>query len=83
MFHRPNVTIINYTNMLHLDDEGLYCHGINDPSNEPWANFSPNLSTECKAYIEGLLEMDVSVDVVMDRYQSDPYLWLCCKGILS
>ena len=73
MFGRPDVTIISYVEMLHIDDKGIDCHGINDLNNEPWAHLTLSLSTECKAYIEDLLEMDWSVDAIMDRHRSDPY----------
>lgn len=73
MFGRLDVIVISYIDMYHVDDEGIDFHGINDPCNEPHAYLAPNLSTKCKAYIEGLLRMDVSVDAVMDRHLSDPY----------
>ncbi|GLJ23734.1 hypothetical protein SUGI_0449970 [Cryptomeria japonica] len=56
---------------LHEDKNGEACHGIDDTSNELRSQFAPNLSDECKAYIETLLLMDVSVDAIMDRHLDD------------
>ncbi|GLJ47083.1 hypothetical protein SUGI_0994090 [Cryptomeria japonica] len=51
-----------------LDKNGEACHGVDDTSNELRSQFAPNLSDECKAYIERLLLMDVRVDAIVDRH---------------
>ncbi|GLJ10880.1 hypothetical protein SUGI_0137140 [Cryptomeria japonica] len=57
---------------LRKDKNGEACHGVDDTSNELRSQFAPNLSDECKAYIERLLLMDVSVDAIMDKHLDDP-----------
>ncbi|GLJ37925.1 hypothetical protein SUGI_0771680 [Cryptomeria japonica] len=54
------------------DKNGEACHGIDDTSNDLRSQFAPNLFDECKAYIERLLLMDVSVDAIVDRHLDDP-----------
>ncbi|GLJ12928.1 hypothetical protein SUGI_0200680 [Cryptomeria japonica] len=44
---------------------------MDNTSNELRSQFAPNLSDECKAYIERLLQMDVSVDAIMDTHLDD------------
>ncbi|GLJ11866.1 hypothetical protein SUGI_0178840 [Cryptomeria japonica] len=58
--------------LLHVDMNSEDCHGMDDTSNELRSQFAPNLSNECKAYIERLLLMDVSVDAIMDIHLDDP-----------
>ncbi|GLJ07604.1 hypothetical protein SUGI_0070650 [Cryptomeria japonica] len=53
-------------------NNGALSHGVHDTSNELRSQFAPNLSDECKAYIESLLAMDVSVDAIIDRHLDDP-----------
>ncbi|GLJ47806.1 hypothetical protein SUGI_1009700 [Cryptomeria japonica] len=57
---------------LREDKNGEACHGIDDTNNELRSQFAPNLSNECKTYIERLLLMDVSVDAIVDRHLDDP-----------
>ncbi|KAH9291714.1 hypothetical protein KI387_043097, partial [Taxus chinensis] len=40
--------------------------------NDPRLNVAPYLSNECKTYIESLLLMGVTVDMVYDKYIEDP-----------
>ncbi|GLJ35099.1 hypothetical protein SUGI_0706380 [Cryptomeria japonica] len=70
---REDVAILIFKQPLHVDKNGEACHGVNDTSNELCSQFAPNLSDECKAYIERLLLMDVSVDAIMDRHLDDPH----------
>ncbi|GLJ40926.1 hypothetical protein SUGI_0846650 [Cryptomeria japonica] len=72
LYGRPDVAILIFKQPLHVDNNGEACHGINDTSNELCSQFAPNLLDECKAYIERLLLMDVSVDAIMDRHLDDP-----------
>ncbi|GLJ21867.1 hypothetical protein SUGI_0408940 [Cryptomeria japonica] len=72
LYGRPDVAILIFKQLLHVDNNGESCHGVNDTSNELRSQFAPNLSDECKAYIERLLLMDVSVDAIMDRHLDDP-----------
>ncbi|GLJ31922.1 hypothetical protein SUGI_0642520 [Cryptomeria japonica] len=71
LYGRPNVAILILKQVLHVDKNGEACHGVDDTSNELHSQFAPNLSDECKAYIERLLLMDVSVDAIMDRHLDD------------
>ncbi|GLJ40179.1 hypothetical protein SUGI_0824090 [Cryptomeria japonica] len=57
---------------LHEDNNGEACHGVDDTNNELRSQFAPNLCDECKAYIERLLLMDVSIDAIVDRHLDDP-----------
>ncbi|GLJ09531.1 hypothetical protein SUGI_0111270 [Cryptomeria japonica] len=57
---------------LREDKNGEACHGVDDTSNDLRSQFAPNLSGECKAYIERLLLMDVSVDAIIHRHLDDP-----------
>ncbi|GLJ15955.1 hypothetical protein SUGI_0263790 [Cryptomeria japonica] len=57
---------------LHVNKNGEACHGVDDTSNELRSQFAPNLFDECKAYIERLLPMDVSIDAIMDIHLDDP-----------
>ncbi|GLJ17666.1 hypothetical protein SUGI_0307920 [Cryptomeria japonica] len=71
LYGRPDVAILVLKQLLHVDKIGEACHGVDDTSNELCSQFTPNLSDECKAYIERLLVMDVSVDAIMDRHLDD------------
>ncbi|GLJ24203.1 hypothetical protein SUGI_0461520 [Cryptomeria japonica] len=71
---------------------GEACHGIDDTSNELRSQFSPNLFDECKAYIERLLLMDVSIDAIVDRHLDDPIFhdmlkkrdsFVTCKDVIN
>ncbi|GLJ06534.1 hypothetical protein SUGI_0041360 [Cryptomeria japonica] len=72
LYGRVDVAILIFKQPLHADKNGEACHGVDDTSNELRSQFAPNLSNECKAYIERLLLMDVSVDAIMDRHLDDP-----------
>ncbi|GLJ17028.1 hypothetical protein SUGI_0294620 [Cryptomeria japonica] len=72
LYGRPDVAILILNQLLHVDKNGESCHGVDDTSNELRSQFAPNLSDECKAYIERLLLMDVSVDAIMDKHLDDP-----------
>ncbi|GLJ25524.1 hypothetical protein SUGI_0488640 [Cryptomeria japonica] len=69
---RPDLAILILKQLLHVDKNGEACHGIADTSNELRSQFAPNLSDECKVYIERLLLMDVSIDAIVDRHLDDP-----------
>ncbi|GLJ13195.1 hypothetical protein SUGI_0207240 [Cryptomeria japonica] len=58
--------------LLHVDKNGESCHGVDDTSNDLRSQFAPNLSNECKTYIERLLLMDVSINAIMNRHLDDP-----------
>ncbi|GLJ11109.1 hypothetical protein SUGI_0143210 [Cryptomeria japonica] len=66
------MAILIFKQPLHVDKNGEACHGVDDTSNELHSQFAPNLSDECKAYIERLLLMDVSIDAIVDRHLDDP-----------
>ncbi|GLJ54139.1 hypothetical protein SUGI_1159840 [Cryptomeria japonica] len=68
---RPDVAILIFNQRLHVDANGKLCHGVDDIMDELCSQCSPNLSAECKIYVESLLLMDVSVDGIMDRHLSD------------
>ncbi|GLJ23234.1 hypothetical protein SUGI_0439510 [Cryptomeria japonica] len=72
LYGRLDVAILILKKLLHVDKNGEDCHGMDDTSNELRSQFAPNLSVECKEYIERLLLMDVSVDAIMDRHLDDP-----------
>ncbi|GLJ44800.1 hypothetical protein SUGI_0942270 [Cryptomeria japonica] len=72
MYNRPVVVILIFKQPLHVDNNGEACHGVDDTSNELRSQFAPNLSDECKAYIERLLLMDVSFDAIVDQHLDDP-----------
>ncbi|GLJ40146.1 hypothetical protein SUGI_0822790 [Cryptomeria japonica] len=72
LYGRPDVAILVFKQPLHVDNNGEACHGFDDTSNELRSQFAPNLSDECKAYIERLLLMDVSIDAIVDRHLDDP-----------
>ncbi|GLJ05775.1 hypothetical protein SUGI_0024950 [Cryptomeria japonica] len=72
LYGRPDMAILIFKQPLHLDNNGEACHGVDDTSNELRSQFAPNLSDECKAYIERLLLMDMSVDAIVDRHLDDP-----------
>ncbi|GLJ30233.1 hypothetical protein SUGI_0598080 [Cryptomeria japonica] len=72
LYGRPNVAILILKQSLHVDKNGEACHGVHDTSNEFCSQFAPNLSNECKSYIESMLLMDVSIDAIMDRHLDDP-----------
>ncbi|GLJ26299.1 hypothetical protein SUGI_0505470 [Cryptomeria japonica] len=72
LYGRLDVAILILKKSLHVDKNGEACHGVDDTKNELRSQFVPNLSDECKAYIERLLLMDVSVDAIMDRHLDDP-----------
>ncbi|GLJ26841.1 hypothetical protein SUGI_0524350 [Cryptomeria japonica] len=74
------------------DKNGEACHGMDDTTKELRSQFAPNLSNECKAYIERLLLMDVSVDAIMDRHLDDPIFhdmfkkrdsFVTCKDVMN
>ncbi|GLJ36702.1 hypothetical protein SUGI_0738590 [Cryptomeria japonica] len=71
VYGRPDVAILILKQLLHVDKNGEACHGVDDTSNELCSQFAPNLYDECKAHIERLLLMDVSVDAIMDRHLDD------------
>ncbi|GLJ43563.1 hypothetical protein SUGI_0906360 [Cryptomeria japonica] len=52
LYGRPDVAILIFKQPLHVDKNGEACHGIDNTSNELCSQFAPNLSDECKAYIE-------------------------------
>ncbi|GLJ06633.1 hypothetical protein SUGI_0043560 [Cryptomeria japonica] len=72
LYGRPDVAILILKQPLHVDKNGEACHGVDDTSNELHSQFAPNPFDECKAYIERLLVMDVSIDAIMDRHLDDP-----------
>ncbi|GLJ11739.1 hypothetical protein SUGI_0175900 [Cryptomeria japonica] len=72
LYGRPDVAILILKKPLHVDKNGEACHGVDDTSNELHSQFAPNLLDECKAYIERLLLMDVSVDAIVDIHLDDP-----------
>ncbi|GLJ52010.1 hypothetical protein SUGI_1105570 [Cryptomeria japonica] len=71
LYGRPDVAILIFKQPLHVNNNGEACHGVDDTSNELRSQFAPNLSDECKAYIERLLLMDVSVDAIVDGHLDD------------
>ncbi|GLJ41773.1 hypothetical protein SUGI_0864620 [Cryptomeria japonica] len=92
LYGRPDVAILILKKPLHVDKNGEACHGVDDTSNELWSQFAPKLFDECKAYIERLLLMDVSIDAIMDRYLDDPVFhdmlnkrdsFVTCKDVLN
>ncbi|GLJ05824.1 hypothetical protein SUGI_0026120 [Cryptomeria japonica] len=72
LYGRADVAILIFKQPLHVDKNGEARHGVDDTSNELRSQFAPNLSNECKAYIERLLLMDVSIDAIVDRHLDDP-----------
>ncbi|GLJ40650.1 hypothetical protein SUGI_0839300 [Cryptomeria japonica] len=72
LYGRPDVAILSYKQLLHVDNNGALCHGVHDTRNELCSQFAPNLSDECKAYIESLLVMDVGIDAIKDKHLDDP-----------
>ncbi|GLJ24768.1 hypothetical protein SUGI_0473460 [Cryptomeria japonica] len=72
MYSRRDVAILILKQPLHVDKNGEACHGLDDTSNELRSQFVPNLSDKCKAYIERLLLMDVSVDAIVEKHLDDP-----------
>ncbi|GLJ53274.1 hypothetical protein SUGI_1135340 [Cryptomeria japonica] len=72
LYGRPDVAILILKQPLHIDKNGEASHGVDDTSNELRSQFVPNLSDECKAYIERLLLMDVSIDAIMERHLDNP-----------
>ncbi|GLJ48298.1 hypothetical protein SUGI_1019490 [Cryptomeria japonica] len=72
LYGRLDVAILILKKLLHVDKNGEACHGVDDTSNELRSQFAPNLSDECKAYIERLLLMDDNIDAIMDRHLDDP-----------
>ncbi|GLJ08389.1 hypothetical protein SUGI_0087860 [Cryptomeria japonica] len=72
LYGRPDVAILILKQPLHVDKNGEACHGVDDTTNELRSQFAPNLSDECKAYIERFLLMDVSIDAIMDTHLDDP-----------
>ncbi|GLJ27003.1 hypothetical protein SUGI_0529120 [Cryptomeria japonica] len=92
LYGRPDVAILILKKPLHVDKNGEACHGMDDTTNELHSQFAPNLSDECKAYIERLLLMDVSVDAIMDRHLDDPIFhdmlkkrdsFVTCKDVMN
>ncbi|GLJ31857.1 hypothetical protein SUGI_0640990 [Cryptomeria japonica] len=89
---REDVAILILKQQFHVDKNGEACHGVDDTSNELRSQFAPNLSDECKAYIERLLLMDVSVDAILDRHLDDPIFhdmlkkrdsFVTCKNVIN
>ncbi|GLJ12154.1 hypothetical protein SUGI_0185540 [Cryptomeria japonica] len=72
LYGRPDVAILILKQSLHVDKNSEGFHGVDDTNNELRSQFAPNLSDECKEYIERLLLMDVSVDAIMDKHLDDP-----------
>ncbi|GLJ34422.1 hypothetical protein SUGI_0692150 [Cryptomeria japonica] len=73
-----DVAILIFKQPLHVDKNGEACHGVDDTSNELRSQFAPNLSDECKAYIERLLLMDYQLYscLIFDEQQSRvPVAW--------
>ncbi|GLJ16547.1 hypothetical protein SUGI_0283110 [Cryptomeria japonica] len=92
LYGRADVAILIFKQPLHVDNNGEACHGVDDTSNELRSQFAPNLSDECKAYIERLLLMDVSVDAIVDRHLDDPIFhdmlkkrdsFVTCKDVIN
>ncbi|GLJ12262.1 hypothetical protein SUGI_0187620 [Cryptomeria japonica] len=92
LYGRPNVAILIFKQPLHVDNIGEACHGVDDTSNELCSQFAPNLFDECKAYIERLLLMDVSIDAIVDRHLDDPVFddmlkkrdsFVTCKDVIN
>ncbi|GLJ34339.1 hypothetical protein SUGI_0690490 [Cryptomeria japonica] len=92
LYGRPDVAILILKQPLHVDKNGEASHGMDDTSNELHSQFAPNLSDECKKYIERLLLMDVSVDAIMDKHLDDPVFhdilkkrdsFITCKDVIS
>ncbi|KAH9299154.1 hypothetical protein KI387_030836, partial [Taxus chinensis] len=72
-YGRPTKVIILYNQPFHCDVNGECCHGKNENTiNDPHLNVAPYLSDECKTYIESILLMGVTVDMVYDKYIEDP-----------
>ncbi|GLJ14866.1 hypothetical protein SUGI_0241860 [Cryptomeria japonica] len=71
LYGRPDVAILIFKQLLHVDNNGEACHGVDDTSNELRSQFAPNHSNECKAYIERLLLMDVNIDAIVDQHLDD------------
>ncbi|GLJ53596.1 hypothetical protein SUGI_1143370 [Cryptomeria japonica] len=71
LYGRADVAILIFKQPLHVDKNGEACHGVDDTINELRSQFAPNLSDECKAYIERLLLMDVSIDAIVDKHLDD------------
>ncbi|GLJ06435.1 hypothetical protein SUGI_0039120 [Cryptomeria japonica] len=72
LYGRLDAVILILKQPLHVDKNGEARHGVDHTSNELHSQFASNLSDECKAYIERLLLMDVSVDAIMDKHLDDP-----------
>ncbi|GLJ39926.1 hypothetical protein SUGI_0816440 [Cryptomeria japonica] len=92
MYSWPDVAILIFNQPLHVDKNGEACHSVDDTSNELRSQFAPNLFDECKAYIERLLLMDVSIDAIVDRHLDDPIFhdmlkkrdsFMTCKDIIN
>ncbi|GLJ19345.1 hypothetical protein SUGI_0348530 [Cryptomeria japonica] len=75
LYGRPDVAILIFKQPLHVDKNGEACHGVDDTSNELCSQFAQNLPDECKAYIERLLLMDVSIDAIVDRHIDDAIVY--------
>ncbi|GLJ53155.1 hypothetical protein SUGI_1132770 [Cryptomeria japonica] len=92
LYGRLDVAILILKQLLHVDKNGEACHGMDDTSNELCSQFAPNVSDECKAYIERLLLMDVSVDAIVDIHLDDPIFYdilkkrasfVTCKDVMN
>ncbi|GLJ49403.1 hypothetical protein SUGI_1045700 [Cryptomeria japonica] len=92
LYGRQDVAILIFKQPLHIGNNGEVCHGVDDTSNDLRSEFVPNLSDECKAYIESLLLMDVSVDAIVDRHLDDPIFhdmlkkrdsFVTCKDVIN
>ncbi|GLJ19722.1 hypothetical protein SUGI_0357250 [Cryptomeria japonica] len=92
LYGRADVAILIFKQPLHVDKNGEACHGIDDTNNELCSQFAPKLSDECKAYIERLLLMDVSIDSIVDRHLDDPIFYdmlkkrdsfVTCKDVIN
>ncbi|GLJ23205.1 hypothetical protein SUGI_0438360 [Cryptomeria japonica] len=65
-------TIVDNRRVVFEEKNGEACHGMDDTIDEMRSQFALNLFDECKAYIERLLLMDVSIDAIMDKHLDDP-----------
>ncbi|GLJ11123.1 hypothetical protein SUGI_0143770 [Cryptomeria japonica] len=92
LYGRADVAILIFKQPLHVDKNGEAFHGVDDTSNELRSHFALNLSNECKAYIERLLLMDVSIDAIVDRHLDDPVFhdmlkkrdsFVTCKDVIN
>ncbi|KAH9314831.1 hypothetical protein KI387_023458, partial [Taxus chinensis] len=72
-YGRPKVAIMLYNNPFNCDVNNERCHGRNENNiNDTRVNVAPYLSNECKIYIEILLLMGVTMEMVYEKYIEDP-----------